>query len=96
MMKKISYDPAKREKTLSERKLDFEHAHEVFSENQFTFEDLRRDYGEIRKITVGYLGNRMVIVVWTPRKNMRHIISMRKANDREKKYYKEIAQGILG
>lgn len=95
-MKKISYDPAKREETLKARKLDFEDAWEVFSDNQFTFEDLRYDYGEVRKITVGYLNNRMVIVVWTPRKNIRHIISMRKANDREKKYYKEVAQGILG
>jgi uncharacterized protein len=95
-MFKLSYDAAKREKTLKERKLDFENALEVFSGNQFTFEDLRKDYGELRKITVGYLNGRMVIIVWTPRKTKRHIISMRKANDREKKYYKEITQGILG
>jgi uncharacterized DUF497 family protein len=96
MANTLSYDPAKREQTLKQRKLDFEDAFEVFSGNQFTFEDLRKDYGETRKITVGYLGGRMVIVVWTPRMKVRHIISMRKANDREKKYYKEVTQGILG
>jgi uncharacterized DUF497 family protein len=30
------------------------------------------------------LRGRMVVVVWTRRGNARHIISMRKANDREK------------
>ncbi len=96
MMKKISYDPAKREKNLIKHKLDFEFAVEVFSDNHFTSDDLRRDYGEVRKITVGYLHSRMIILVWTPRENIRHIISMRKANAREKRYYKEVAQGILG
>ena len=46
--------------------------------------DERRDYGEPRIITVGLLRGRMVIVVWTPRGNARHVMSMRKANDREK------------
>lgn len=96
MSKKISYDPAKRQETLLKRGLDFEQALEVFSDKHFTFEDLRYDYGEIRKITVGYLNNQMTIVVWTPRKNVRRIISMRKVHDREKRRFKEVAKGILG
>jgi uncharacterized DUF497 family protein len=36
---------------------------------------------------VGFLRGRMVVVVWTPRGEARHIISMRKANDREKARY---------
>jgi uncharacterized DUF497 family protein len=38
-------------------------------------------------ITVGYLRQRMVVIGWTPREDARHVFSMRKANDREKKKY---------
>ena len=48
------------------------------------FPDDRRDYGELRIITIGHLRGRMVIVVWTPRGSARHVISMRRANAREK------------
>lgn len=95
-MKKLSYDPAKRVKTLKERGLDFEHVAEVFRYGYYTFDDVRKDYGEVRKITVGYLDGRMVIVVWTPRGSSRHIISMRKANVREQKNYQEVTQTFMG
>jgi uncharacterized protein len=85
----ISYDPAKRERTLRARGLDFEHAEQVFAGQTFDREDTRRDYGEVRIVTIGILRDRMVVVVWTQRGNDRHIISMRKANDREKARYAE-------
>lgn len=49
--------------------------------------DDRFDYKEARIITVGYLVDRMVIVVWTQRGDARHVISMRKANEREEKRF---------
>jgi uncharacterized DUF497 family protein len=79
----ISYDPAKRATTLEERGLDFVDAPEVFSGPVFELADDRFDYGEERHITIGMLRGRMVVLVWTPRGAARHIISMRKANDRE-------------
>ena len=81
---KITYDPIKRATTLADRELDFEDAAEVFRDDTLDFPDLRRDYGELRILTVGHLRGRMVIVVWTPRGNARHVFSMRKANAREK------------
>jgi uncharacterized protein len=51
----ITYDPAKREWTLRERGLDFEHAEEVFAGRTFDRQDARRDYGEVRTITIGFL-----------------------------------------
>ncbi len=83
----ITYDPAKRDATLRERRLDFEDAADVFAGPTFDREDDRHDYGEVRIITVGFLRSRMVVVVWTPRGNDRHVISMRKANEREKARY---------
>jgi hypothetical protein len=85
---KITFDPVKRERTLTERRLDFADAGLVFAGLNYTFEDDRVDYGESRYITVGLLRARMVVLVWTPRGNGRHIISFRKANDREAKKYK--------
>lgn len=80
---KIIFDPAKRDRTLSERGLDFADAMEVFAGRTIDIPDERFDYGETRIISVGHLRERMVIVVWTQAEDARRIISMRKANDRE-------------
>ena len=68
---------------MRERGLDFADAGEVFAGRVVTIPDTREDYGEDRYQTFGYLGDRLVMVVWTPRDADRRIISMRKANDRE-------------
>ena len=80
---RISYDPAKRQTTMEERGLDFEDASAVFAGTVFEIEDVRRDYGETRIICFGYLAGRMVVIGYTPRGTVRHIFSMRKANERE-------------
>ena len=85
----ISFDPSKREKVLTERGLDFVEANEVIDGPHWQFVDDRRDYGEERITTVGMLKGRMVVVVWTRRGEDRHIISMRKANEREQRRYGE-------
>lgn len=84
----ISFDPVKRERTLRERRLDFLDAPEVFSDTTVDQDDDPFDYGERRQVSVGYLRGRMVVIVWTQRGVVRHIISMRKANKREQEEYK--------
>jgi uncharacterized DUF497 family protein len=86
---KITYDPSKREATLRDRGLDFVDADKVFAGRVYTKEDHRLAYGELRLQTIGFLDNRMVMVVWTPRGDARHVISMRKCNDREQKAYQQ-------
>jgi uncharacterized protein len=81
----ITFDPAKRDKTLAKRGLDFQRADEIFAGIHLTRADDRRDYGEPRFVTAGWLEKRIVVIVWTPRGAARRIISMRKANDREVK-----------
>lgn len=80
---RLAYDPAKRQKTLEERGLDFEDALLVFDGITVEVEDQRKDYGERRIICFGALEGRMVVVGYTPRGAVRHVFSMRKANDRE-------------
>lgn len=86
---KLSWDEFKRQATLADRGLDFGRADELFDASNFnyTIEDLRCDYGENLYITFGLVNERLCVVVWTPRNEGRHIISMRKANDREQKSY---------
>lgn len=84
---KLSYDPEKRARTLAERGLDFDDAVHVFAGPALTIEDDRRDYGEKRFQTMGLLNDRLVMIVWTQREDTLHLISMRKANDREKKKF---------
>ena len=64
---KITFDPAKRATTLAERGLDFADAEAVFAGRTYTREDLRKNYGERRFQTVGFLGSRMIMVVWATR-----------------------------
>lgn len=82
-------DPKKQAKTFSERGLDFADAAVILAGRTLSAEDNRRDYGEVRIITVGFLRGRMMIVVWTDRGGKRRIISMRKANEREQRRYQK-------
>ncbi|NBX63126.1 MAG: BrnT family toxin [Betaproteobacteria bacterium] len=84
----LEFDQDKRDKTLLERGLDFARAAEVFEGVYFTGRDERFEYEEERFITIGKLDASLVVLVWTPRGKVRRIISMRKANDREKAFYK--------
>jgi uncharacterized DUF497 family protein len=86
---KVAYDLNKRNATLKDRGLDFGDAVEVFAGQILDFFDERFDYGETRIVTVGHLRGRMVVVVWTQRGEARHVIPMRKANDREKARFGE-------
>jgi uncharacterized DUF497 family protein len=85
----LIWDEAKRRRTLKERELDFADAELVFAGRSMTRPDERRDYGEPRFITAGWLRRRFVVIVWTPRGNNRRIISMRYGHAGEEAYYEE-------
>lgn len=84
---KISFDPAKRLKTLQERGLDFADAAQVFDGPILTREDDRFDYPEARFQTFGLVNDHLVMMVWSPTEEGMRVISMRKCNDREQKAY---------
>ena len=81
---RITFDPIKRAKTLTERGLDFADAGLIFAGVTVEIEDTRKNYGEKRVICYGLLVGRVVVVGYTPRGADRHVFSMRKANEREK------------
>lgn len=80
---RVTFDPAKRDRTLAERGIDFVWAERIFSGRTLTLPDDRFDYGESRFQTYGFLADRVVMVVWTPREDARHVISMRYCHERE-------------
>lgn len=84
---KTTWTEAKRLETLEKRGVDFDDAKSVFAGPTIDVEDTRKNYGETRIRTFGLFGGRLMLVVWTPREDARHIISMRKCNDREIKIY---------
>ena len=74
----IEFDPAKRALTLKDRGLDFLDAPRLFEGRSLTVVDDRVDYGEVRFISYGFIGNAAIAVVWTERDGVMRIISMRR------------------
>ncbi len=85
----LEWDEEKKQTNFSDHGLSFEDAETVFSGECVTFEDTRYDYREPRFVTLGRLEGRTVVIAHTPRGENTRIISMRKANSREQKAYKE-------
>ena len=54
--------------------------------------DDRKDYGEQRYRVLGFIGDRLYAVVFSPRAGKVHVISLRKANKREVKQYEQKPQ----
>jgi uncharacterized DUF497 family protein len=83
----LEWDEVKRQWTLDHRGLDFADVDLLDPATIVTQRDLRYDYGEPRFASFGYLDGVLINVVWTLRAHRIRIISMRKANDRERKRY---------
>ena len=81
----FDWDEEKNQINIRNHGLDFEDAHEVFMGPHIIFDDSRFDYDEQRLIAFGFSNNRVVAVVFTELENSIRIISMRKANAKEKK-----------
>ena len=86
-MVNISFDSAKSAKNVLVRGVPFELAAEFAWDGALIVEDLRKDYGERRFQALGLIGDRLHMMIFTPRANKAHVISLRKANKREVKRY---------
>ncbi|MDP3848504.1 MAG: BrnT family toxin [Pseudomonas sp.] len=83
----ITYDPGKNENNIQGRGLPFDLMVDFDWSSALIHEDTRKDYGERRYQALGYIGERLFVVVFTPRAGKVHVISLRKANSREVKRY---------
>jgi uncharacterized protein len=86
---RVTWAEAKRLKTRKERGLDFARATEIFADLHVTRLTHGGGSGETRFITAGFLDDRRVVMVWTPRGDARHIMPMRYAHAKEQRLWKE-------
>jgi uncharacterized DUF497 family protein len=83
----LSYDPAKSERNEELRGLAFSLAEEFDWTTALVLEDTRKDYPEPRYQALGLLGAHLHMLVFTPRDATVHVISLRRANRRERTSY---------
>jgi len=81
------WDEAKHAANLAKHGLDFAGAQGFEWETALTAVADRSSYDETRFISIGFLGARLHVLVWTEREGNRRLISLRKANPREIKRY---------
>ena len=87
----FDWHPAKREKTLAERDIDFEDMVLGFADpKRMVTPDTRKDYGEARYNMLAMCESGVFHITYTPRGELTWIISARRANRREQRRY---AQG---
>jgi len=79
----ISYDPAKDARNIRERQLSFTCVREFDFDTALVEIDSRRDYGEVRYVALGLVGDRVHALVFTETATGIRVISFRKANKRE-------------
>lgn len=89
MSQDISFDPAKSHRNEVERGLPFSLVLDLDWSSALIKEDTRRDYGERRFQLLGLIQGRLHAVVFTPRRDKVHVISLRKANIREVKHHEQ-------
>ncbi|SIS85095.1 BrnT family toxin [Insolitispirillum peregrinum] len=83
----ITFDPSKEAVNQEKHGVSLALLEAVLKGEVTTFPDDRRDYGEPRFVTFGYVEQRLYVGVWTPRGDTFRAISVRKANSKEQKRY---------
>jgi uncharacterized DUF497 family protein len=89
---KYVFDPAKDEINRAKHGVSLALAEILFAGSHAMTTDDRFDYGEVREIAVGLIGDRLFVCVYVDRQAERRVISLRKANKREVKRYAETHQ----
>ena len=90
------YDAAKRTANPKKHGLDFAGCDAIWDHFTVTREDIRQNYGEARQVCFGLLLSEVVVMVYTERPRGPHVISVRKAEKHESRYYRQIAKENLG
>ena len=91
----LVWDEQKNEKNIIKHGFDFADAEIVFQSKLFVRQDRRKDYGENRYQGIGTIGSVAVAVIFTVREpDDIRIISLRKANRNERKWYDEALKAL--
>ncbi len=88
---KIEYDPPKNDRNVARRGLPFSRVAELDWDSGVFEEDTRFPYPERRFVVLGFIGERLHVVCFTPIEGGIRVISFRKANKREVRRYEQEA-----
>ena len=84
----FEWDPYKNQANIQKHGVRFEDACQIFQGPTLDIRDDRRDYGEVRTISIGQIGHLVILtVVHTDRNGKRRLISARPAKQSERKIY---------
>jgi uncharacterized DUF497 family protein len=83
------WDEAKRALNLAKHKVDFGAAEKCDWVHAVIEVDDRDDYGELRERAIGWIGERLHILIFTRREDLIWIISLRKAEKSDVRRYVE-------
>ena len=92
----VTWDEKKRLANISAHGLDFLGCEAIWDDFTVTREDIRHSYREQRLVVFGRLNRQVVVLVYTERRKGPHIISLRKAEKYEARYYLEEAKDARG
>jgi len=81
------WDEKKRLANLARHKVDFKDAVDFEWDTALETTDDRFEYGEERWVALGFINTKLYVMVYTLRSDRIRMISLRKANKREKNYY---------
>ena len=92
----LTWDETKRKLNIKNHGFDFVGCDAIWDHFTVTREDKREDYGEVRLVCFGVLHGEVVVLVYTERARGTHVISLRKAEKHEARYYRQVAKENLG
>ncbi|WP_258123769.1 BrnT family toxin [Mesorhizobium onobrychidis] len=86
---RFEWDDEKARKNKAKHGVSFEFA-EIFDfDSAMIFEDATEDYGEERFVGIGFIGNKIHQIAYTPRNGNIRVISLRRATKEEIRSYVE-------
>ena len=89
---RLAWDERKRAANRAKHGVDFAIAERFDFETALVLVDDRKDYGETRYRAFGVIDGRLHVLVFTARSERIRVISLRRANDRERRNYAETRQ----
>ena len=92
----LTWDERKRLRNIETHGLDFVGCEAIWDDFTVTREDIRERYREQRLVTFGRLTGQIVVLVYSERRAGPHVISLRKAEKYEARYYIAEAEKFQG
>ena len=83
------WDEAKRAANIRAHKIDFTAVCDLDWDTAYVYIDDREDYGELREVAIGFIGDRLHVLVFTRREAKIRVISLWKAQKSDMRRYAE-------